>query len=237
MKTKKNSSGFTMVELIVATAILGILMVGAFSFMRPAKQNYTDAGKFSDLNGATSAICDYLTEYLRYSDAILILENYDGVPVTSGKKIGGKDFTDYFVIDTSTVFANPETAAFRKGCTGRILRAALGLSGVDLSTANVIMGDSIFGAYFYTYDVSAVDDSVSIDITAFYPIRDSSGVYVPDPNDKFTTNVTVESMNLKISADSVIHFDFAASPNYSAYPQVAASSGTTYTYIFYNIPS
>lgn len=236
-KRSSNSSGFTLVELMVATIALGILMTGAFSFLKPASDNYRDTGEFTNLHGATSAISDYLTGHLRYATDILILEGYEGIPVTSADSIAGTKYTHYFILDNSRVLAPVGTAAYNKNCTGRILRSTMGLSGVSVD-CGVILGEGVYGDYYYHYDVEAYENGLKLNIDAYPAKKSVTGDYIEDSESKFETEITIESLNIRNDATKQVkYYDFINSPNYSLFPQVSGSdTSVRYTYIFYTAP-
>lgn len=235
-KHSSNASGFTLVELMVATIALGILMTGAFAFMKPASDNYRDTGEYTNLHGATSAISDYLTGHLRYATDILVLEGYEGSPVTNADSLAGTKYTHYFILDNNRVLAPSDTAAYRKNCTGRILRSAMGLSGVNVN-CGVILGEGIYGDYYYHFDVEPYETGLKIDIAAYPAKKSVTGDYIKDTDSKFETEITIESLNIRNDiTKKVKYYDFVNSPNYTLFPKVSNSDTTRYTYIFYTMP-
>lgn len=238
IKSVKNSSGFTLIELIISMAILSILVTGVFAFLSSANEHYSDTKSFNDFNSSSSLICDYMTDILRYTDAILVLEDYDGIP----QAIDG--YSHCFIIDENNCHASADSVEGRKNLTGRILRASLsdGSGGYvdiadDLSNARVILGDSIFGDFFYEYDIEAYKDGISLDIFGYVPMKASGASYVPDYETTYTAKMTIESLNLKHDPNvDVLYYQFDVSSSYGAFPQQAGTAGKKYTYIFYNLP-
>lgn len=237
-KFSKNSSGLTLIELIVATGVLSILIGGALIYTKPVSENYKDSGNFTNINSITSNISDYVTDRLRYATDVLILENYDGYPVTSADKINGVKYSRYFVIDETTVYGSAGQASFNKNCTGRILVSPMGLSGVDVSSANIIMGNSAFGDYYFDFDVKTLtSSSIGIDIVATPARKDSTGTYISDYKNKIPSSIAIECLNIKnTDGKEVKYVNCSSGTAYSTYPKVTGTEGKTYTYIFYNEP-
>lgn len=237
-KFTKNSSGLTLIELIVASAVLSVLIAGALMYTKPVSENYRETGDFTNVHGITSNISDYLTDRLRYATDVLILDNYDGCPITSADKINGVTYSKYLVIDEFTVYGSAGQSSFNKNCTGRILVSPMGLSGVDVSGANIIMGNDAFGDYYFDFQVDKLTSSaIGINIEATPAMRDTTGTYVSDYERRIDSSIAIECLNIKNTDGKEIKYvNFASGSGYSSYPKVSGTDGHLYTYIFFNEP-
>ena len=70
----KKFKGMTLVELIVAIAIFGIIMAGVMNMIRPVQESAADAKIFNYQKNAEEAVVTYIGEQLRYANNILIAE-------------------------------------------------------------------------------------------------------------------------------------------------------------------
>lgn len=72
---KKNTKGFTLVELIVVMAILTILMAAVFSLFKPINKVYIDASFLDKSATAVDGINNYICDNIKYSTEIWIINN------------------------------------------------------------------------------------------------------------------------------------------------------------------
>ena len=73
----KYKKGFTLSELIVVLAIIGILLAAASAFAKPVSYMVKDTNAKSDTLTATKIIGDYIERRLAYADAVTIVLNAD----------------------------------------------------------------------------------------------------------------------------------------------------------------
>lgn len=81
IKMKKLIKGFTLIEMIVVMAILGILMAALMNFYRPVRQTFVDSTMIEDMRTTQNGILTYLTESVRYAENLIIYD--DGARVTN----------------------------------------------------------------------------------------------------------------------------------------------------------
>lgn len=67
--TMRNGAGFTLVELLVVLAILGVLMIVSLANFRTSQQKARDAQRKSDLHQITNALEAYMTDKGGYPSA------------------------------------------------------------------------------------------------------------------------------------------------------------------------
>lgn len=100
MKTKKAQQGFTLIELMITIAIIGILTTVAL----PAYQTYTDRAKFSEVILATSPYKTAVEIAAQTETATLDALNHNekGIPNTVGESGNVKSVTVINGVITAT---------------------------------------------------------------------------------------------------------------------------------------
>lgn len=93
---KKKIKAFTLVELIVVMAIMGILMAALMNFYKPIRETYVDSTMIENMRSTQDGILEYLTENVRYADRMLIFDS------------GANYSTEYeFTVETTDMEGNP----------------------------------------------------------------------------------------------------------------------------------
>lgn len=67
--------GFTLVELIVVMAIMGILMLAIMNMFKPIRSMYVDSTQFEAQRTAQSGVVQYITETVRYATDMGVYNN------------------------------------------------------------------------------------------------------------------------------------------------------------------
>ena len=80
-------SGFTLIELIVIIAIMGIVIAMAYSIGDFGNRSFNNGSVKSDIQSDTRLAANYITKELRYSSNAEILPSFPITPVTSKKYI------------------------------------------------------------------------------------------------------------------------------------------------------
>lgn len=82
---KRNNAGFTMVEVIVSMALLGIMVLGVLGFMAPVMSTVAETEKNARGVMLMEAVDSYITSSLRYAEYIKIYTNVkEGTDPTDG---------------------------------------------------------------------------------------------------------------------------------------------------------
>ena len=225
---KKNSSGFTLVELIVVIALLTIMMGAILQLMDPIRNIYRDTYDTVNTKTTGETMISYIEDKVRYSTNVLVLDNYVGVPQITpipGKKsakVGNSkyEYTNVIVIDNTNIrgsmFSDYKgdtgTPYARKGCKGTIYEIKnIGESDVlDLTKASGgTIGDNIYGDYTHQIDLNVskekMDPSDSealayLDINIHStPMKAESGSYVMDEENSFDASRSFDLVNVNLN--------------------------------------
>lgn len=83
MNIKRKFRGFTLIEMIIVMAILGILMSALMNFYRPIRQTFVDSTMIEDMRNTQNGILTYLSESVRYAENLTFYD--EGAVVTIDK--------------------------------------------------------------------------------------------------------------------------------------------------------
>lgn len=72
---KRNSGGFTLVEVIVSTALIAILLAGIMLFISPIIQTFNDTSKSFTAENTATCVDEYITKNIRNASQIAIFAN------------------------------------------------------------------------------------------------------------------------------------------------------------------
>lgn len=72
---KNKLKGFTLVELIVVMAIMGILMLAIMNMFKPIRSMYVDSTQFEAQRTAQNGVVQYITETVRYATDMGVYNN------------------------------------------------------------------------------------------------------------------------------------------------------------------
>lgn len=250
-KKTSNSSGFTLVELMVVMCLMGIIMGAILNFIQPTAELYKNTNAYLSEEEATTTVYNYLQDDLMYVTAVYIrtsssddiAEVIDEVYDDSGVNLLTTPYTNCIRLDNVSVRTNGTDAAETKGATGSISKYALYNSQyVDVATnSSLLSGNSLFLNSFSLQDQSFLDDkryvfgighksgsdAISVMIDVYSPAYSSSqGQYVFREN-AYSAKKSIEFLNAtvqKMTADPV--YDIA---DMSMEPEAP----TPYIYIFY----
>ncbi len=78
---KKAVKGFTLVELIIAIALMSVLMVMVGLIMKPISQVFADTTSYTEDRYVMDGIGQFLDENLKYADNILVVYNKEYYPI------------------------------------------------------------------------------------------------------------------------------------------------------------
>ncbi len=161
---KNKLKGFTLVELIVVSALISILMLAVMRMFQPIRVTYVDTTQYEAQRTAQNGIVQYITESVRYATDMGVYDSVKGVSSASAAvnlfateycknagiidKTTGNPVSPYTPSDSALVAAeiqkNAEviiidnsTTHYRKSFTGRILRRKLDTNPVAANPAFV----------------------------------------------------------------------------------------------------
>lgn len=117
MKTNKQAQGFTLIELMIVVAIIGILAAIAL----PAYQTYTNKAKFSEVINATAAVKSAIEVCTQTKSDLTECDASDSGAVSAAAGAGasgGKYVSDVDVADDTAVIT--ATAVSTDGLNGEV---------------------------------------------------------------------------------------------------------------------
>ncbi|MGN0678305.1 MAG: type II secretion system protein [Oscillospiraceae bacterium] len=83
---KRNNGGFTLVEVIIASALLGILMLGVFGFVQPVLNSV----KAKEQNARAVMLCETIESYIANSTKYAyFVQTFSGVTAADVTSVGG----------------------------------------------------------------------------------------------------------------------------------------------------
>lgn len=162
---KSKLKGFTLVELVVVMAIMGILMVGIMQMFKPIRTIYVDSTQYEAQRTAQNGVVQYITESVRYATDMGIYT--DNSPSSAVDDFAAQYCTDY-AIDSAKVsdvtseiqkyaeviIIDNKTTHYSKDYTGRLIRRK-----VDMASGDAINSDpSITTGEAKVIDATSTDE-------------------------------------------------------------------------------
>lgn len=146
---KSKLKGFTLVELVVVMAIMGILMVGIMQMFKPIRTIYVDSTQYEAQRTAQNGVVQYITESVKYATDMGIYTNNSASSAVDD--FAAQYCTDY-AIDSAKVsdvtaeiqkyaeviIIDNSTQHYSKRFTGRLIRRKVDM---DPTTASAIGND------------------------------------------------------------------------------------------------
>lgn len=124
---KRNNGGFTLVEVIIASALLGILMLGVFGFVQPV----LDSVKAKEQDARAVMLCETIESYIANSTKYAYyVQTFSGVVADDVKSAGGTNAPIVGVKYTGTEF--PASANDSLGLMLNCLKTTLGTTNYEI---------------------------------------------------------------------------------------------------------
>lgn len=73
--TQRRNGGFTLVEMTVSVALLGVMMAGMMLFIAPVVRSYNQDKADANAQNVTTCLQEYISRTLRYAYQVTIFEN------------------------------------------------------------------------------------------------------------------------------------------------------------------
>ena len=163
---KKLQSGFTLVELVVVTMLMGIIMTALVIVLRPSQQYYKNITNRAYEEMACISATDIIDGNLRYATALKVIYTDK-----DGKTSGGADVT---TLVTSAEYPNYiKLSNCERETIGQFKARGYAEKGSTstMKSVNSVLNKELFHDYDYQFAVSGINSSeklqsLTIDITA-----------------------------------------------------------------------
>ena len=194
MKSKLNK-GFTLVELIVVMALMGIIMGAVMAIMSPSRQFFNKVESTTSQESVCITAGDYLNNELRYSAgvAIYVRDSSAAKPTPPSS-----EFKNFIIIDN----ANSRTSS-KKQAKGVIRK---GLTSDATLTGEPAMPEAFFGEDEYNIQIAQTNTEVHSEFLMInfesYPMVYNSGSYSADKDIVYKYSKSLELVNLN-NSDSI----------------------------------
>lgn len=165
---KRNNAGFTMVEVIISVALLGIMVLGVLGFMAPVLASVAEKQQNARAVMLMEAVDSYVTNSVRYADYLKI---YTNVKAGTDPTDGDPDFTEM----KGKINASHELRCFsfcwKETGVQKEFKLVLRQNNVDQSTGKIktlasgepdaidVMGDCIYEGLNIVPEFELVDNS------------------------------------------------------------------------------
>lgn len=216
-KLKKNSNGFTLLELLLAVAITALLISGVFGMVRPINNSLRNTKIINEQRNICRSVTNYIEESLRFcNENVFIVANTSGQPICTG------EFANYSVIHISkeNITVNGKTVH------GRLYKKE---KASDLSETPAI-SLATYSDYSLNFAITASGSPVSDVKTKLYLYKIRNGAIVED----LTTESTVRLKNfVNNSKDISCTNCFGKTTQNTIVTGITAQTSGTETYIIY----
>ena len=254
MKNKKNLKGFTLVELVIVGTLMVIIMGMVLNLIRPMNRFYQRTQNLADANDIGGIVMDTVDNSIRYATDMVILEDYEGVPLmkdgclidASGVQSFKYKFTNVIILEEDMPrgkvldgYDPNDSPAHRKGATGSILQAPVLTTGdgIDFSKLRYVGGEDIYNDYSARFDagLNIVDERnkcVTLDMKLLKPeYRNGQYVFEKEVYNQ-QRDIELVNINLRRSSFKVEYYSNKAGTNanpidYNKFPKSAPTSTAT----------
>jgi prepilin-type N-terminal cleavage/methylation domain-containing protein len=226
----KNKKGFTLVELIIILAIIGIVINAVFSMNIFGINSFIRGSDRYDLISRTNLVSEYITKYIRYAYEIEVLSSTDPIPDSS-------DIASSMSPNDGYIFISNTSGKAIVSYRNKDATISLG----EFDTCSIIYTPVNSGkSISFTITTTIKDISFSVD-SGIVPVN----MLIQGGTEIIDNTGTADGLALRISSDSSspvpansLIFDPADPPNgrvgtlYNAAYSLTASGGSSpYTYI------
>ncbi len=226
-RVKKNKSGFTLIELIVVMAMMGILMIGILNLVMPTNALYRDSTEYQYERATNETINNFIQGKVRYATDMIILNNCTAFPVGSGA------YAAYSAIEIDNVARTYNNRTVK----GKInVKSVISFGG---ATTQNYMNDGFYGEYNYIFSFSANNGNLTTNIE-IDKVNRVNGVDMPEK--KFDSSSTISLINISppVGTGVIRIIDCSDGSQLSTLPMdlsvSPSASGAGNTYILYLLP-
>lgn len=193
---KKLSKGFTLVELIVVMALMGIVMAGAMALLSPTSRIANRIKSQNDEESIAIYVARYMSRELTYATKVEIV----GADATDPVPSASSDFTAVYVVDNSTTRASSV-----RGCKGEVIRGRW--TGSAIADQFVVGQEVLYGEEDFDIGLSEYSDAsgqafMTLDFAAF-SMKVENGGFVRDTDKTYRYKESVEFLNINSQAGNM----------------------------------
>lgn len=196
---KKKFKAFTLVELIVAIAVFGILMTGVIKMIEPLSSTTTNAAVLNNQRNVENAIVTYIGENIRYASNLAIIQGGTAEEAVqmfinmkpsdcTGMQIDYSDSSNKNKIRVIAFDCKNDYTYKNNKFRGRIISSTEGRSGsLDFSYSNLssdgsknqylVFGDEYYAQGNYYLDARICNGALCLTVDSDYHYTPSSGKY------------------------------------------------------------
>lgn len=212
----KNKKGFTLIELIIVMAILGIFLTSVMNLVIPTKVISENTNKYQAEQATINTMTKFIQEKTRYAEDVIILDNCADYPIVAA----GSEYLDYYVIEID----NSTWTYKNRTVSGRIYYKDK-LSETDRT---YLLDEAFYADYIYDIDVTK-ESTVYLKTDISTILVDINNV----PTQRLKSSSTIRLRNMERLPKSIHYIDLASgSP---ALPLGLSASSGTNTYILIKV--
>ena len=205
---KKNiKKGFTLIELVVVTALMGIITTAIVMVLQPVRNIYSNVTAKSAEEDAVIILTEYLNNELRYSSNVEVICNNE-TDITNVLTESIKNDSGEYVYDKFIMISNDTRSSSVKGAGGYTRKGLIS----SLSSTSACVSDAILDEYNYEFSIEDYSDeegneSLTIGVEARI-MTDNGTAFVPDPDYVYNYSETFKLLNIQEQVGSKDTIEF-----------------------------
>ncbi|MFA5659024.1 MAG: type II secretion system protein [Oscillospiraceae bacterium] len=220
-KIRKAVKGFTLIELIIVMAMMGILMIGILNLVMPVNSIFRDSTEYQYERATNETITNFIQARVRYATDLNILNDCASMPTGSGI------YADYSIIEID----NSDRTYNNRTVRGKIAYKE------PLTPKQDFMDNGFYGEYIYIFGITGSSSNFTMDIE-IDKVNKKNGADVIEK--KFDSTSTISLKNMQVGGTSIKLHLCSDSAQLALVPAdisaTASAAGLGNTYIIYKEP-